>query len=143
MLPYWVKLERAKRQVRVPDQIGALPRELRDQLRSIEPIVWPAVRFFPCQVTTRDGVVHPRVYLAEARGVGLHGFKWPWEISQPWILIEHIVSIEPSPFRLPARFSRLLSESGETRMGMTAYSITLRNGQKHRFAFSSGLLALS
>lgn len=119
----------------IPEEIGALRSDVAEMLRGIEPSIGDyGCRLFPCEVTTDDGMIHPRVYVVEASSYIREWGVWPWnDRGKNWVQAEAIRSLRSSRLRLPAHFANSLNAAGESGMGYCTYSVELRNGKRLYF----------
>ena len=81
--------------------------KLQKQLNQIEPTPDPDMIMYPCRVKMKNG-------------------------DGP-ILVEDVVDIQESPYRMPTRFAKLLYDAGEASMGSWRYTANFRDGSERAY----------
>lgn len=121
----------------IPEVVKSLRDDVDRMLRAVEPSVDGELRYYPCEVETEDGVIHPRVHVVEAGSYFRLWGVWPWEDrGKSWLPVEQIRSLRSCPERLPADFANILYKAGESGMGYFRFSVELRD--RRRLFFVTG-----
>jgi hypothetical protein len=105
---------------------GSIDARLFAVLKNIRPSCDRGLYYYPCQVESTEGVVHPRVYV-----VSLDQFKTLWSLSANLtrdLKIEEVARIEESASRLPPDIADKLYKYGESGMGYYAFRVLFRDG---------------
>ncbi len=108
--------------------------KLQNQLNQIEPTPDPDMIMYPCRVKMKNGDGHSCVYIADAQDYIDVLRIWPED--QPGdgpILVEDVVDIQESPYRMPTRFAKLLYDAGEASMGSWRYTANFRDGSERAY----------
>jgi hypothetical protein len=112
---------------------------LHAQLQAVEPSIDfdGELAYRPCRVVMKDGAIHERVYVQEAREyIGPWGI-WPDEDSaKAEISISEVAELGSSPHRIPAKLATKMYRAGESGMGYCVFMLVLRNGG--RFPYVTG-----
>ena len=115
----------------LPEWVGSLRPEVAAQLLKVQPSFHSDFRFYPCEVVTDDGTVHPRVYVVEARSLRKYWGGWPWEEGfGNWLKAETIQSLRSSPVRLHPELASILYDAGESGMAYYAFGVELQDGRR-------------
>ncbi|MCA1695051.1 MAG: hypothetical protein LC749_10100, partial [Actinobacteria bacterium] len=123
--------ERAALDRLIVAQIPIIPDRLKAQLELVEPTIKRDISYRPCRVRLRDGAILDRVLVVEAEPYIKHWGGWPQLSSTPNHLdISEVVSLEESPFRLPARLATKMYEAGESGMGYCFFTLVLHDGRR-------------
>jgi hypothetical protein len=106
--------------------VGAISEKMFTQLKAITPSIDRKLLYYPCQVTTTDGRVHPCVYIVDA-----NQFITLWSptanITRE-VKIEDVAYFEESPCRLPAPMANKLYLAGESGMGYCVFKVLFKDG---------------
>lgn len=128
----------------IPEIVKSLSDDVRRMLRAVEPSIDGELRYYPCEVETEDGVMHPRVYVVEAGSYIRWWGVWPWDDrGKSWLPAEQIRSLRSSSDRLPAKFANVLYEAGESGMGYCRFSVELRDHRSIYFVAGGAVDFLS
>jgi hypothetical protein len=125
----------------VPEEVQSLRSDVAAMLQDVKPSISEfGLRLHPCEVTTDDGVVHPRVYVVESHSYIREWGVWPWmDRGKRWVRAESIRFLRSSPERLPAEFANALNRAGESGMGYCAFSVEFKNGQRLYFVTGNAI----
>lgn len=118
-----------------------LPR--RKKVGRIPVVLWKELRrlprasehTYPCSVETVDGTYWPRVLFAEKATYHKH-FEGTYGMEDPFLDVESVKAVRPSPSKTPAAIERRMYRHGETRMG--GFVVTFVLGDGKRFVYSGG-----
>jgi hypothetical protein len=105
--------------------------ELLKKVLTIPPSVSAKLHYYPCQVHTKSGHIHPCVYIVELRQ-----FNTRWSVSsniQREVKIEDVNIIFESPHRLPAEMATKLYLEGESGMGYTILKVLFKDGSSQTY----------
>jgi hypothetical protein len=110
---------------------------LAGELGRVEPSVSDGMRYAPCRVQLRSGVVADRVYVVEAESYIRYWGVWPWEDEgKNYVPLQDVTAIEESLYRMPAQLANKMYAAGESAMGGCFFSLLLRGGD--RVSYSCG-----
>lgn len=119
---------------------GAIPAHLKEQFQAIKSSYMFGIELKPCSVKDKDGRIFPCVLIVNAEPYAKMWANWPEDMDVPkrCVFLKDVVSIFPSPYRLPLKISQRLYDEGESCMGGTFFTLIFRDG--FRQAYSTGNL---
>jgi len=111
--------------------------------KEISPAMWKELNrlprasndTYPCMVEQLDGTTWPCVLFVD-ESIYRKKFKGCYGMEEPFIEIESVKSILPSPSKTPVHIEKRMLRNGETRMGGIVVTFVLRDGK--RFIHVSG-----
>ena len=101
----------------------------------IRPSVWDALRqlprgsehTYPCSVEQNDTTRWPRVLFAERKDYD-QWYHGTYAMNVPFLDVETVMSVGPSPSKTPVAIEKRMYRHGETRMGGFVVTFVLRDG---------------
>lgn len=115
-------------------QILQINASLLEKLFQVQPSRDGILEYRPCQITLRDGGKLDRVYLVEEEPYikvwGGYPQNDPGKLS---ILLEQVIDLCESPYRLPAKLANKMYQVGESGMGYCVFTLIMKNGKKFPF----------
>jgi len=101
----------------------------------VRPSVWEALRqlprgseyTYPCSVEQDDGTYWPRVLFAERKDYD-QWYQRTYGMSEPFLDVEIVKSVGPSPSKTPVEIEKRMYRHGETHMGGFVVTFVLRDG---------------
>ena len=110
---------------------AALPNHIRKALETIVPSGDDALKYYPCRVTLQDGTILDSVYIEpEMPYLRFWGVYPEDDRAKRFVKIEHVLNVEDSPTRLPARFADKIYDNGESGMGYTIFTVVFSDGSR-------------
>jgi len=106
----------------------ALSSALYSELMRIDPVLCDGKPRYPCAVTLHDGTFLECVYLVPYSSLSYGGGDW--------VPTDAVVSIHPSPARLPSRFSSEIRRYGESGNGYYTFTLFFPWWRRKRYLTS-------
>ena len=114
---------------------ASLPDHIRKALEAIVPSGDDELKYYPCRVTLRSGVVLDTVYVEPEKPYLRFWGVYPEDDSgKNFVRIEDVLEVEDSPARLPAQLANDIYDSGESGMGYTIFTVEFSDGQRQACA---------
>jgi hypothetical protein len=102
----------------------------KEQLLQVTPSKDTSMEYRPCQVTLKNGDTLDNVYVQEEQSyLATWGVMPDKDRGKRYLLIEDIVEIKESPYRLPPDLANKIYRAGESGMGYCLYKLVLDNGE--------------
>jgi hypothetical protein len=103
---------------------------LRSRINAIkfyfEQVLGGTMEYRPCQVTLKNGETFDNVYVQEEQSyLKAWGVMPDADRGKKYLLIEDVIEIKESPYRLRPRLANKLYEAGESGMGYCLYKLVL------------------
>ncbi len=113
------------------------------RVAAIQPDLWEALRrlprgsehTYPCSVEQHDGTHWPRVLFVERTDYD-RWYHGTYGMKDPFLDVETVKSVNPSPSKTPVLIEKRMYANGETRMGGFVVTFILRDGE--RFVHAGG-----
>jgi hypothetical protein len=106
-----------------------LTKKQRLQLQHIKPVISLDVFYYPCSVILSNSDKKDRVYIVQAKEFIEVWGVWPEDDKyKKSILIEDVVEIQESNFRLPPDIAQRIYNEGESGMGYYAFTLKFNDG---------------
>jgi hypothetical protein len=107
---------------------------LAAQLGAIEPAYGGMRDYVPCMALLTNGERLDCIYMAESKSYIRSWGIWPDDDpGKRSIRLEDVAEIQPSPSRLPAKFTRKMYALGESGMGYCIFTLHFSDGTSHTY----------